>query len=164
MTNFRLVSEYPVGARRLFDMVRKPAFQEAMALRFGAIEANATIVERSGNIEQMRIERSDPRRDLLGAFMPSRTESSVVLHDWNLDRLESRWSRHLLDRGKTVSVDGTVQVEVMGKDACRLVEAGQVTIRIPIIGRKLENKVIAELKKMLPARVDFIMRQLGCHE
>lgn len=161
---FKLQSEYPVPARRLFDMVRAPAFQEAMAFRFGALEVSVTEVEQRGSRIQMKIERTDPGRDLTGRISSSKTERSVVIHDWDLDRMESIWSRHLLDRGKMVALDGNVCIEVLGREASRLVETGTIAIKIPLIGRKLEQKVIDQLEEAHPRRVDFIMQQLGCEE
>ena len=164
MAEFKLVSEYPVRARLLFDLVRKPAFQEAMALRFGALEVTASEFARKGDILQMKIERTDPVRDFVGRLTSGKTERSVIIHDWNLDRLESHWTRHFLDRGRTVSAEGSVRVDVLGREACRLVEDGIITIKIPLLGRMLEQRVIDKLTEMQPMRVDFIMKQLGCKE
>jgi len=164
MAEFQLVSEYPVRARRLFDTVRKPAFQEALALRFGALEVNAFIVATHDDQVHMRIERVDPRRDLAGGLSAEKTERSIIEHRWDLDRMESRWTRELPDRGRLVSAEGSVRIEVLGRRACRMLEEGTVHIRIPLIGKKLEQRVVDELTEVQPSKVDFIMRQLGCSE
>ncbi|MBN2497490.1 MAG: DUF2505 family protein [Deltaproteobacteria bacterium] len=161
MAEFELVSEFPVPARRLFDLVRTPAFQEAMAFRFGASEVSVTEMEHKGDKVQMRIERADPKLDLTGKPSAGKLERSVILHDWDLPRMSSRWSRHYLDRGQMVTVEGTIRIEPKGDEACRLVEKGIVDIKIPLLGRSLEKRVIAKLEEHQPERVDFIMRNLG---
>ena len=76
--------------------------------------------------------------------------------------MESRWTREFLDRGRMVSAEGTVHIEVLGKETCRRVEEGEISIRIPLLGRKLERKVIAHLEETHPEKTAFIKRQLGC--
>ena len=161
MAEFQLISDYPVRARTLFDLVRKPAFQEAMALRFGALEVHAEVLSTSAERAHMRIERTEPKRDMSGKPHATKTERSIIEHHWNLDRMESRWTRELPDRGKLVSVAGTVRIEVLGREACKMVEDGVIKIRIPTLGKKLEQRVVDELKEMHPARVEFIKKQLG---
>lgn len=164
MADFELISEYHVPAKRLFDLVSAPAFQEAIAFRFGAFEASVTALEKKGDMIHMKIERADPGRDFAGGLVRGKEERSIIIHDWNRKSLTSRWSRHYLNRGQLVTVEGTVCVEAKGEEACRLVERGIVDIKVPLLGRKLERKIIEALKEMQPKRVDFIMSQLGLHE
>jgi len=42
---------------------------------------------------------------------------SVVLQDWDLDRMECRWSRHLLDNGKNTTLEGNLRLEVLDEEA-----------------------------------------------
>ncbi len=161
MTEFQLVSEFPVRARTLFDTIRKPAFQEALALRFGALEVNAAVLSTRDEVVHMRIERVDPKRELSGAPSRTKTEVSIIEHHWDLDRMESRWTRELPERGRLVSAEGSVRIEVLGREACRMLEDGTIRIRIPLLGKKLEQRVSEHLSEEQPSKVDFIMRQLG---
>ncbi len=156
MTGFRLVSEYPVRARRLFDLIRKPAFQEAQALALGTVEVQASIASRNGHLVRMRIERADRLRP-----HSDKTIRSVVHYDWDVDRMEGRWSQHHLDRQRQTEAEGLLRVEVRGRDACQLIDEGHIQVRVPLLGRKLEQRALARLESLLPRQREFIGRQLG---
>jgi hypothetical protein len=164
MSELQLKSEYPVRARQVFDLLRKPAFQEALALRCGALEVQARIVHRQGDLRQIRIERSDPLGEL--AILPgiAKEVRSVVLQDWDLDRMECRWSRHLLDNGKNTTLEGNLRLEVLGRDTCRLLETTSITVKVPLFGRKLEQRWIERHKTDHAAQVGLMRQQLGTPE
>jgi hypothetical protein len=162
--DFELVSEYPVTARTLFDLLRSPAFQEALAFHFGAHSVSAWDEGRKGDVLYMRIEQEDPGRDLMGRLSKSKTESSVVIHEWNLATLESHWTQHLLNHGRKVHIEGHLRVEPKGEEACRLVERGIIEINVPLLGRTLEKRIQSKIFEIQPRRVDFIMRRLGLSE
>jgi len=158
---YELISEYPVPARRLFELLCSPAFQEAMALRFGATEASAEETERCGDLLRMRIELREPGLDRVGRPGRGKPEGCVILHDWDLSALESHWSRHLLRHGKNLVLEGGLRVEPMGEEACRLVEHGLVESHVPLLGRSVERHIHDHIQQTQPHRVDFIMRRLG---
>ena len=127
--DFELVSEYPVTARKLFDLLRTPAFQEALALRFGALEVTVGEVVRNRDILRMKVDQVDP-----GQVRDGKRERFVAEFEWDLDRLESRWKRIYPDYGKKVQIEGRLSAEILGREACRLVESFSVTIKTPLSG------------------------------
>lgn len=156
MTGFRLVSEYPVRARRLFDLIRKPAFQEAQALALGAVEVQASIVSRNGHLVRMQIERADRLRP-----DTDKTVRAVIHYDWDVDRMEGHWTQHHLDRQRRIEAEGLLRVEVRGRGACQLIDEGHIQARVPLLGRKLEQRALARLEASLPRQRELIERQLG---
>ena len=157
--DFELVSEYPVTARKLFSLLRTPAFQEALALRFGALEVTVGEVVRNRDILRMRIDQVDP-----GRVHDGKRERFVAEYEWNLDRLENRWKRVYPDYGKKVEIEGRLSAMILGKEACRLVESFSVTIKTPLVGKCAEKNIYENLQEIQPQRVDFIMKRLGITE
>lgn len=162
--DLELVSEYPVTARKLFDLLCTPAFQEALALRFGALEVTAREVAKEGSLLRMKIDQVDPGRDMRGRVDQRKQERFVVECEWDLDRLESRWKRTYPDHGQKVQIEGRLSAEVLGREACRLVESFSVNIKIPLVGKSIEKKICETLQEIQPRRVDFIMKRLGVSE
>jgi hypothetical protein len=159
MESYRLESEYPVRARRLFDLLRSPACQEAVALVRGAQEVSSQTLERKGAILPLKLELSLPSWDLLGR---ARGLEPVVEHqDWDADALACRWERHFLERGQAVAWEGEWQLHVLGPEACRLVEDGRIDIRVPLVGHKVERAALEDLQARHPRVVDLLLRQLG---
>ncbi len=158
----QLLSEYPVRARRLFDLIRKPAFQEALALRSGAIEVHAQELKRSGDYMKIIIERTDPRLDKHGHPKEGKTSISQVIQRWDLDRMDHRWEMKSQEGLGRLEAEGTVRIDVMGRDACRMSEEIFVTVKIPLFGKRIEQQIIERISEEHPTRVDFIMAQLGC--
>ena len=162
--DFTLVSEYPVTARKLFDLLCKPAFQEALALRFGALHVTAEEVSKEGSLLRMKIDQMDPGRDMLGRVCEGKRERFLAEYEWDLDRLESRWKRTYPDHGKKVQIEGRLSAEVMGREACRLTESFSVNIKTPLVGKSIEKKICETLQEIQPRRVDFTMKRLGISE
>ncbi|HOX43319.1 MAG TPA: hypothetical protein PK668_06965 [Myxococcota bacterium] len=162
MESYRLESEYPVPARRLFDLLRSPACQEALALVRGAQEVSAQALEQRGAVRPLELELSLPGWDVLGR--PRGAERVVEHQDWDADGLAGRWVRHFRERGQAVVWEGEWQLHVLGPEACRLVEVGQIEIRTPLVGRKVERAALAELQARHPRVVDLLLRQLGALE
>lgn len=161
---FELVSEYPVTARKLFDLLRAPAFQEALALRFGALEVSAGEAFGEGDLLRMKMEQVDPGRDMRGRVDRGKRERFVVEFEWDLDRMESAWRRFYPQHGSKMRIEGRLAVEVLGREACRLVERFTVDIRTPLVGKAVEKKIIETMQEIQPRRVDFIMKRLGISE
>jgi len=162
MQSTRLESEFPVPARRLFELLRSPACQEALALTRGATEVTAELLSRKGPLQPLKLELGIPGWDLLGR---ARAGERVVEHqDWDTDGLACRWVRHFLDRGQAVSWQGEVELHVLGPEACRLVETGRLEIRLPLVGRRVERALCQELEARQGRVVALLMRQLGVQE
>jgi hypothetical protein len=161
MPTVELISEYPVPARRVFELIRSPAFQEAVALRGGAQEVVASEVRRREDLLQVRIEES--RRPAEEAACSPREPAgrSVTLHDFDCSGLSSRWTRHQMDQGQAASIEGELVVEPRGEEACRVVERAQVEIKHPVLGRALERRLVSELQALFTARADLLVQQLG---
>ena len=158
---FTLVSEYPVTARKLFGLLCTPAFQEALALRFGALEVTAEQVTKDGSLLRMRIDQVDTGQDLMGRTDESKRERFVTEYEWDLDR---HWKRTYPDHGSKVQIEGRLSAEVLGREACRLVESFSVNIKFSLVGKSIEKKISETLQEIQPRRVDFIMKQLGISE
>jgi len=161
MQEFEFTSEYAVQAESLFGLLRKPAFQEALALSFGALEVTAGDPEEKGGVLKMKIERLDPGWNVIGAGLKGKPRRAVIIHDWHLAEMHSEWSQYYLDQGKNVFIEGETRVEPKGEEACRMIESGSFEFRLPVVGRNTEKKLRARLDEVHPRRVDFIMQRLG---
>lgn len=126
------------------------------------MEVHAEEIRRSGDYMKMKIERSDPRLDKNGHPKPGKASSSLVIQRWDLDRMDQKWEMKSTDGMGRLVAEGIVRIDVMGREACRMSEEIFVTVKIPLFGKKLEQRIIERIRNEHPARVDFIMAQLGC--
>ncbi len=161
MQQFELVSEYSTTALKLFNLLRTPAFQEALAFRFGALEVKAVEIEKKSSLTRMKIERLDPGWSVMGGLVKGKPVRAVVIHDWNTATMQNEWNRYFLDQGKKMTIEGKITVEPMGAEACRMIESGLIEIKTPLLGKGLEKKLYSKLQEVQPRRVDFIMQRLG---
>ncbi len=161
MHEFEFSSEFPVPPVKLFSLLRTPAFQEAMALRFGALEASANEIGRTADVVKMKIELLDPGWGLMGAVINGKPLRATVLYDWNMSDMTGNWNRYFIDHGRNVEIDGLIRVDAMGDEACRMTESGRLEIKLPLIGRGIEKKLAAKLEDVQPKRIDFILKRLG---
>lgn len=161
MHEFEFSSEFPVTPAKLFALLGSPAFQEALALRFGALEASAEEVGRNGDVVKMKIELLDRGFGLMGAVLKGKPLRAAVLYDWDFSDLTGCWNRYFIDHGRNIQIEGRLRVEPMGDEACRMSESGRLEVKLPLVGRGIEKKLALKLEQVHPRRVDFILRRLG---
>ena len=75
----------------------------------------------------------------------SKTEASVATYTWDLDARAATWV-HRGPHDERAQVNGTIAIEPDG-DGSLLHDALHVTIKVPLIGGKIESLVVSELKK-----------------
>jgi hypothetical protein len=161
MYEFEFSSEFPVPPAKLFTLLKTPAFQEAMALRFGALEASANEIGRPAGVVKMKVELLDSGWGLMGAVIKGKPLRATVLYDWSINDMTGVWNRYFIDHGRNVEIEGLIRVEAMGDEACRMTESGRVEIKLPLVGKGIEKKLAARLEDVQPKRVDFILNRLG---
>ena len=161
MHEFEFSSEFPVTPAKLFALLGSPAFQEAMALRFGALEASAEEIGRRGDVVKMKIDLLDRGFGLMGAVIAGKPLRAAIVYDWDFGDFSGCWNRYFIDHGRNIQIEGRLRVEPMGDEACRMTESGRLEVKLPLVGRGMEKKLAARLVQVHPRRVDFIMRRLG---
>ncbi|HUU02464.1 MAG TPA: DUF2505 family protein [Myxococcota bacterium] len=160
MHEFEFISEFPVPPVKLFILLMTPAFQEAMALRFGALEVSANEIGRTAEVVKMKIELLDSGWGLMGAVIKGKPLRATMLYDWNMSDMTGNWNRYFIDHGRNVEIEGLIRVEAMGDEACRMTESGRVEIKLPLVGKGIEKKLAKKLEDIQPKRVDFILNRL----
>ncbi len=160
MQNYQHASEFQSSATKLFELISTPAFHEALAFRFGALEVSATETDHSDRRVKLQIEQLDSERGIVGQAMGGKQIRMVLLYDFLPPALKGTWSCHLLDHGQHVTFEGRLAVESLTSSSCRLIENGRIEFKIPLFGKNIEKKLLARQTEFLDQRSVFIRRSL----
>ncbi|MEW5947009.1 MAG: DUF2505 family protein [bacterium] len=152
---YRLTASFGIGAAELAKLMATPGFAEAEAFIDGAVEARCVEQGRDGAAVRFRIDRVDHSRERSGKKAKGKTERSVTHQDWDLAKASCRWRVEAPGYTGIVDVRGTTRLEPE-PGGCRYTEEGEMTVRIPVIGRIIARSVVADIKRGFPQKVRFI--------
>lgn len=151
---FTTSSEFDCSADFLFELFADVAFQEARALALGATQARCVIESESAGEVVVRVEATR-------ASYGGRGEERSIMRMW-LDRRTrgSRWTQTVVGYEDRASVEGTSDVEDLGGSRARLVVKGTIAIRIPVLGRVIESKIVGAIDRLAATEAEFIRGRL----
>ncbi len=132
---------------RVWELVVDPQIQEELTRRTGAVEARCRMGEAVGGRLRLEIDVVDGRV----AGVPHR---STLEMDWDVEQRLCRWSRRDHNFGERVRASGTTRL-VAEEGGCRVDEQGEVEVSIPVLGRKIERKVVQKMEAAAPIRARF---------
>lgn len=157
-SSFRRSYEYPVPPERLLEMLTDPGFIEAQELSFGALTVQVTLREIPEGLEIV-VDKTQPGRGPGGRKDPNRPERQTQTQRWDMSQRRCTWSQVHHKHPDRVRVSGSIQVEATTQGS-QLVEQGEIGIKVPFIGRKLEKKLVAAIERKGPQFRDFILARL----
>lgn len=151
---FTTASEFDCSADTLFDLFADVAFQEARAVALGATQARCVVESKADDEVVVRVEATR-------ASYGGRGEERSVMRMW-LDRRTrgSRWTQTVIGYEDRASVEGTSDVEEVDGARARLVVKGTIAIRIPVIGRVIESKIVGAIDRLAAKEAEFIRGRL----
>lgn len=151
---FSTTSHFDVSARVLFELYGNTEFQEDKAIHMGALSASATRGRREDGRIEMTIDMLRPKH---GGGGEERSTMSMVLDPRTFG---STWRQVVHGYETRAKVEGTSTVEAEGEAKCALTIDGTIEIRIPLLGRMIERKIVAAIERDVGKEAGFIRRAL----
>ncbi len=152
--SFSTSSQFDVSARVLFELYGDTTFQEDKAVHMGALSATATRREREDGRVEMTIEMLRPKH---GGGGEERATMTMVLDPRTFG---STWKQVVHGYEERARVEGTSTVRAEGEQRCSLTIDGTIEIRIPLLGRMIERKIVDAIERDVGKEEGFIRRTL----
>lgn len=140
----------------ILDSTHDDAAMEAIGMRRELVEERETA---KGKIEVVKI---TPSSDL-PAFMKKvvgGSNSYVETREWDYEKMVNRWSEKTGFAQDKVDIRGTFTIRPSGDTTCIRAVDGDVTVRVPLIGKKIEGFIIDSTKETFRKSTAFTKRWL----
>lgn len=142
-------STLPVGVDAAWDVYESDEYKRRLREQTN-IQQEVLETRTEGPIEVRRI-RTEPDQEL-----PSMVASAIgtkklsYTQENRFDKASGRmeWTVHLDGIGDRVQVSG-VTTCVPDGSGCKRVVDGEITVNVPLVGRQIEKKVVAELERSM---------------
>jgi len=152
---FSSKSCFDVPAPALFELYADTSFQEAKAVHMGARSASATRAERPDGKLEVTVTMVRPRHG--GGDTDEHATMTMLLDPKTLG---STWRQVVRGYERRARVEGTSCVRAMGAERCELTVEGSIEIKIPLLGRLIERKIVEAIERSVDQEAGFIQRVL----
>lgn len=159
---FSTSGRFDVPARALFELYGETRFQEEKALAMGALSARATRSELPSGTVQMVLEMTRPRHGGGGG-----EEQAVMTMDLDPQTFGSQWKQVVKGQESRARVEGTSSVQALDEHRCELRVDGTIEIKVPLLGRMIERKIVDAIERDAHKETSFIeaaLRERGLVE
>lgn len=148
---------FDLSADRLLEVLTNPDFQVSQRkVDDAVVDARFIEVSRSDDRLVFEVRSTEYERGLTG-LNKKKTFQSVTRNEWDLKHKRARWS-YSSPQTDRATIGGSNTIEAAG-DRARLIFEAEVEVRVPLVGKKIEQKVAAGLEKGR-ARYDQLVREL----
>jgi hypothetical protein len=156
-----LTHELPASAEEVWNLVFTDEFMNALDERTGVQRELLSDDVRDGKRHiTIQISHSEPLPNLAAKAMGSKT--LVYLQDQIIDNAQKtvHWRVRLPSLGSKVQASGTYALEDRAEQCVRVVR-GDVQVRVPFVGGKIERQIINKLSGSYDNSAVFICRWLS---
>lgn len=159
MQRFRREFELPAAADTVFELMKDPDFQRRKALSDPkCIGVEVTSDARGGEVViELRREAKpmwgdDPNTSTLTMTWPASVAAGQTRR--------GQWVHRQHGQEKRSASEGTVELQPLGSERCKLVMEGFVEIRVPLLGRRIEKKVAKVMESQGVSERAFYLAEL----
>jgi len=105
------------------------------------------------------VKEKEYARGMDGKKDTSRTEDITLTIDWDTKAYRCDWTWSMASQAERVLVTGSTTLLPDG-DSCDVIEEGRVEVKVPVIGKLIEGKVVGGIEKARPRWVAWFKGQL----
>lgn len=138
---FKSVTILPAGCEQVFSMLTDPHAIEALEKELGAHVARCERKEPPGAGVVFSVYTEKP-----GHGGDDKLARSTRTTTWEADKMRGRWVHLQHGQEKRARVEGTVRLQPQD-EGCRLTIEGEIQIRVPIVGKFIEKKVVESFEQ-----------------
>jgi hypothetical protein len=155
MVELALTSEFSVEPPAVWAVFYSEEFEALLAQESGMVKTILEDCEEGGIRDcRIRVERRRPLPTFVAKAL--RTERLTYVQSERFDRAASvlSWTVEIPALGDRVSVGGTTRIDPTPSGSRRVLR-GDVAIKLPVIGRKLEKAVAEDFQKTAARAVEL---------
>jgi hypothetical protein len=146
--HFRTEQTVRASAARTLALMIDPRGQEDLLRSLGTPEVQAEISHPRDGVAHVVIHTAEP------AMKGAGTHRATLEMDWELATRVCRWVRHDHTFGERVLASGTTRIVEDG-EACRVIDEGEIEVKVPVIGRAIARKVVSLMEEMAPRKATW---------
>lgn len=158
MSHFRVEHSLDVPADAVLKVFTQTDTLARYVSSLGARDVSCTCEGTDAQQICLQISYREAFRSTSGRKLRGRTVQSCVRMSWQLDRMRCSWERTRGALAHLVLIAGSLQIEPLGTARCILVERGLVSVRIPLLGRLLERRIVQIIRDHRPKRTAALER------
>jgi len=129
----------------LIKILTNPEFEQARETQAnGSLEAIVKEISRTDSSLEYEIKVKEYAKGITG-IDKSKTETNTYVYKWNLNDFKAEWVYNMAAHGGKVKVFGSININDNGGKS-QLENIVNVDIKIPLVGGKIEKKVISEIE------------------
>lgn len=145
--------QIPLG--RVEEILTDPQMREEEATKIaGALEASCQVEER-GDVKRMVVHQKEHGYSVDGKRDTSKVEDVTLTIDWDTRKHACRWQWRMASQGERVRIDGSTTLR-QDDDATLVIETGDVDVKVPVVGRVAEGKIVKGIQKERPSWVKWL--------
>ena len=141
-------NEFTISADRIVELLLDDEFEKGLwdAIGFTKIEILELKKREGGRYRKAKV---TPPTDLPGFLKRVVGGASGYYEetDWDIATRVNKWNTYLSEKMRSVNISGAFEVHENGEGKCKRVVDGEVNVKIPIIGKKIEQFLIKETEK-----------------
>jgi hypothetical protein len=156
---YRFENELSAPLGKVQELLTDPGVREEEATQVaGALEAHCDLEER-GNVKELVVHQKEHGYSLEGKRDTSKVEDVTLTITWNTDDFRGEWKWRMASQKDRVRVDGSTTL-LENDDTTKVVEEGRVDVKIPMVGRVVEGKIVKGLEEARPDWVSWMRGKL----
>lgn len=157
---YRFRNRFDASRDRIQELLIDPDIRESEAIEVArAVEASCEVEERGPDVRRLVVHEKEYARGMDGKRDTSRTEDVTLTIDWDTSAYRCDWTWSMASQAERVFVSGSTTLEPDG-DGCRVIEEGRVEVKVPVIGKMIEGKVVGGIEKARPRWVAWLEGKL----
>ena len=130
---------------KLLEVLTHPEFQQAQRkMDHAVVDARFEEETRTEDRLVFNVVTTEYERGLTG-LNKRKTFESVTRNEWDLKKRTAKWSYSSPQTGRA-SIGGSNRIDAAG-DGARLTFEANIEVRVPLIGKKAEQKIAEGMKK-----------------
>lgn len=137
---FQMQGRVEISADRLLKLLTDRNEVDIYARSTGVDRVSVTETGRNSERVQLEIYREEP------SWHGGDPKKATFTQTWDLAHRCCRWERRDHERPGHIFVRGIIRIETVDNNVCLLKEEGEVDIRIPLFGSRIEKKIARDLE------------------
>ncbi|MBW2264381.1 MAG: DUF2505 family protein [Deltaproteobacteria bacterium] len=157
---YKFNDRFDASRDRIQELLTDPELRKSEALDVArSLEASCELTEPRPGIKRLVVKEKEYARGMDGKKDTSRTEDITLTIDWDTSAYRCDWTWMMASQAKRVFVSGTTTLLPVG-DGCTVIEEGRVEVKVPVIGKMIEGKVVGGIEKARPRWVAWFKEKL----
>lgn len=159
-TNMHIEHRFACSARVLTDLLNSEDFDQRLMREALNIKRELVESHEEGAISEKQLRLTPPTK--IPSFMRKIVKDTTYVEHrrWDREAMRCTWRIEMSFAKDKVDISGTMQVIPEGEQACRRVVDGTFSVRVALIGGKIEKFIVSETKQSFEQAAQFISKNL----